>query len=152
MTAEGLSVLLRWFRLPIMATIDRLVHHATILEFNNGSIRDQHARVRQKDKASASAGPQILTLENQGWDEELNPELLANYNCRRWKEIIVVDQKTGSRALGREIFTKKYTRPASWRAAPSFCSNSSRLNRFTARISFNLAHNRFSLKQGVGLH
>jgi hypothetical protein len=86
-----------------MATIDRLVHHATILEFNNGSIRDQHARVRQKDKASASAGPQILTLENQGWDEELNPELLANYNCRRWKEIIVVDHGHAQQLWQRTI-------------------------------------------------
>lgn len=41
-----------------MAAIDRLVHHATILEFNNESVRGQQARGRQKGQADAPEGPQ----------------------------------------------------------------------------------------------
>ena len=40
-----------------MAAIDRLVHHATILEFNNESVRGQQARGRQKGQAELSEGP-----------------------------------------------------------------------------------------------
>jgi len=40
-----------------MAAIDRLVHHATILEFNNESVRGQQARGRQKGQADAPQGP-----------------------------------------------------------------------------------------------
>jgi DNA replication protein DnaC len=40
-----------------MAAIDRLVHHATILEFNGESIRDQQARGRQKSQADAPGSP-----------------------------------------------------------------------------------------------
>jgi DNA replication protein DnaC len=40
-----------------MAAIDRLVHHATILEFNGESVRDRQARGRQKDQTDAPAGP-----------------------------------------------------------------------------------------------
>jgi len=40
-----------------MAAIDRLVHHATILEFNNDSVRGQQARGRQKGQADPPAGP-----------------------------------------------------------------------------------------------
>ena len=40
-----------------MAAIDRLVHHATILEFNNDSVRGQQARGRQKGQAQSPAGP-----------------------------------------------------------------------------------------------
>jgi DNA replication protein DnaC len=40
-----------------MAAIDRLVHHATILEFQGESIRDQQARGRQKGQADAPGGP-----------------------------------------------------------------------------------------------
>ncbi len=40
-----------------MAAIDRLVHHATILEFNNESVRGQQARGRQQGQADAPAGP-----------------------------------------------------------------------------------------------
>ncbi|MCP5516657.1 MAG: ATP-binding protein [Verrucomicrobiales bacterium] len=40
-----------------MAAIDRLVHHATILEFNNESVRGQQARGRQKGQADAPEGP-----------------------------------------------------------------------------------------------
>ncbi len=40
-----------------MAAIDRLVHHATILEFNNESVRGQQARGRQKERSDAPAGP-----------------------------------------------------------------------------------------------
>jgi len=50
-----------------MAAIDRLVHHATILEFNNDSLRGQQARGRQKGQADAPEGafPPRLTLENR---------------------------------------------------------------------------------------
>jgi hypothetical protein len=40
-----------------MAAIDRLVHHATILEFNNESVRGQQARGRQKGQAETREGP-----------------------------------------------------------------------------------------------
>src|SRR5512137_868260 len=40
-----------------MAAIDRLVHHATILEFNNESVRGQQARGRQKGQAEPPEGP-----------------------------------------------------------------------------------------------
>lgn len=40
-----------------MAAIDRLVHHATILEFSGLSIRDQQGRDRRKDQADAPEGP-----------------------------------------------------------------------------------------------
>jgi DNA replication protein DnaC len=40
-----------------MAAIDRLVHHATILEFNNESVRGQQARGRQKGQADPPEGP-----------------------------------------------------------------------------------------------
>jgi DNA replication protein DnaC len=40
-----------------MAAIDRLVHHATILEFNNESVRDRQARGRQKAQANPPEGP-----------------------------------------------------------------------------------------------
>jgi DNA replication protein DnaC len=40
-----------------MAAIDRLVHHATILEFNNESVRGQQARGRQKGQTEPPAGP-----------------------------------------------------------------------------------------------
>jgi len=57
MPAEGLTVLLRAFRLPTMAAIDRVVRHATILEFNQESVRGQQARGRQKGQADAPEGP-----------------------------------------------------------------------------------------------
>jgi len=40
-----------------MAAIDRLVHHATILEFNNDSVRGRQARGRQKGQTDAPAAP-----------------------------------------------------------------------------------------------
>ena len=40
-----------------MAAIDRLVHHATILEFTNGSVRAPQAKGRQADQHSAPAIP-----------------------------------------------------------------------------------------------
>ena len=40
-----------------VAAVDRLVHHATILEFNNESVRGQQARGRQQGQADAPAGP-----------------------------------------------------------------------------------------------
>src|SRR3974390_637625 len=40
-----------------MAAIDRLVHHATILEFNNESVRGRQARGRQKGQTDAPAAP-----------------------------------------------------------------------------------------------
>jgi DNA replication protein DnaC len=40
-----------------MAAIDRLVHHATILEFNNESVRGQQARGRQKGQTDPPEGP-----------------------------------------------------------------------------------------------
>jgi DNA replication protein DnaC len=40
-----------------MAAIDRLVHHATILEFDGRSVRDEQARGRQKARAKSPEGP-----------------------------------------------------------------------------------------------
>jgi DNA replication protein DnaC len=40
-----------------MAAIDRLVHHATILEFDNESVRGQQARGRHKGQADSTEGP-----------------------------------------------------------------------------------------------
>jgi DNA replication protein DnaC len=40
-----------------MAAIDRLVHHATILEFNGESVRAQKAHGRQKGQAEPPKGP-----------------------------------------------------------------------------------------------
>ena len=40
-----------------MAAIDRLVHHATILEFDNESVRGQQARGRHKGHADPTEGP-----------------------------------------------------------------------------------------------
>jgi DNA replication protein DnaC len=40
-----------------MAVIDRLVHHATILEFNNGSVRNPQGRGVPPERANAPAGP-----------------------------------------------------------------------------------------------
>ena len=40
-----------------MAAIDRLVHHAMILEFNGESVRGQQARGRQKGPADPPGGP-----------------------------------------------------------------------------------------------
>lgn len=40
-----------------MAAVDRLVHHATILEFNNDTVRGLQARGRQKGQAESPEGP-----------------------------------------------------------------------------------------------
>jgi DNA replication protein DnaC len=50
-----------------MAAIDRLVHHAMILEFNGESVRAQKAQGRGKDQANPSGGasPKAITLENR---------------------------------------------------------------------------------------
>jgi DNA replication protein DnaC len=40
-----------------MAAIDRLVHHATILEFTNGSVRAPQTKARQADQPAAPAIP-----------------------------------------------------------------------------------------------
>jgi hypothetical protein len=40
-----------------MAAIDRLVHHATILEFTNGSVRAPKTHERQADQPAAPAIP-----------------------------------------------------------------------------------------------
>lgn len=50
-----------------MAAIDRLVHHAMILEFNGESVRAQKAQGRGKDQANPPGGasPKGITLENR---------------------------------------------------------------------------------------
>jgi DNA replication protein DnaC len=50
-----------------MAAIDRLVHHAMILEFNGESVRVQKAQGRGKDQSNPSGGasPKGITLENR---------------------------------------------------------------------------------------
>jgi hypothetical protein len=50
-----------------MAAIDRLVHHAMILEFNGVSVRAQKAQGRGKDQANPSGGasPKGITMENR---------------------------------------------------------------------------------------
>ena len=40
-----------------MAAIDRLVHHAMILDFNGGSVRAQEAQEREKGQVQPAAGP-----------------------------------------------------------------------------------------------
>ena len=59
-----------------MAAIDRLVHHAMILEFNGESVRAQKAQGRGKDQANPSGGPSGSTpsLAPGGAKDSVPPE------------------------------------------------------------------------------
>jgi DNA replication protein DnaC len=59
-----------------MAAIDRLVHHAMILEFNGESVRVQKAQGRGKDQSNPSGGPSGSTpsLAPGGAKDSVPPE------------------------------------------------------------------------------
>ena len=58
-----------------MAAIDRLVHHAMILDFNGESVRAQKAQGRGKDQAKPTGGPSGSTPSlAPGGAKNLSPE------------------------------------------------------------------------------